>query len=187
MGTAKLRLIDSDIISNLLRTLPKSSIEFKMLEMNNLRIITTNLVVKEVELLLAKISNNEFRGQNLTEDVIKNTIELWKQFKSIIDIRPSVIDPSQLKNVGERSLVNLLKKGTRNSKIVSNNREDVLKALNDADFDRNYLETPFEFYEEVGKFWFSGRSDTIKFMIIANHDFRILNKEYCGSILRYVH
>lgn len=186
MGAVKVRLVDADIISNLLKTLPRSSLNYGITRVNSLRIVTTNHVENEVKILIQKLSNGSSRSISLTQNEIKEVLLLWKEFRAIIDVKYSIVDPSVLKNIGERSLVNMVKKEIPNSKIVSNNRGDVLRYLEDEDLDGNILETPFEFYEEVGRYWFTRRSDTIKFMILSNHDYKVVNKEYCGSILRYV-
>ena len=187
MGTIKTRLIDTDIISNILKTLPKGTIKYEINELENFRIVTSNVVEKEVQILLRKIENGDACGLRDKNDLTEETVSLWKQFKSVIEIKESIVDPSQLKNVGERSLVNLLKRTDSKSRIVSNNRDHVLKILKEEGVNGNFLQTPFEFYEELGREWFRSRSETILFMIFANHDFRIVDKEYSGNILRYVH
>ncbi|MEM3191423.1 MAG: hypothetical protein QXO75_04260 [Nitrososphaerota archaeon] len=180
MGAIKVRLVDSDLISNILKTLPRSSIAYEVTKVDNFKIVTTNVVENEVEVFLRKLNIGLSKDGRII-------LDLWKNIKSILDVRESVVDPSNLKGIGERSLVYLLKKEASNSKIVSNNRRDVLKILKEEKMDGKLLETPFEFYEEVGKFWFKTKSDIIKFMILANHDFQVRNKRYCGNILRSIY
>lgn len=187
MATTRQRLVDTDVLSNLLKTLPKSAIEYNIRHVENMRILTSNLVVKEVDIFLRKIQNSDPKSYNQSTSDIDTISSLWKDLKRIIVIEESEVSPSYLRNIGERSLINLLAKFYKNSKIVSNNRDDIHKFLREARLDESFLETPFEFYEEIGESWFTKKSDGIRFMILANHDFRIISKEYCGSILRYVY
>lgn len=51
---------------------------------------------------------------------------------------------------------------------------------------KKYYQPPFEFYEEMEKFWFIDYKDMIRFIILSNHDFRVIQKKNLGNILTRV-
>ena len=120
-------------------------------------------------------------------DELDEIYRLWINIKSKLIIKKGRSDPTRLKDRGEQSLVYLSQEYKNNLKIVSNNKKDVINFLTINKLSISLYETPFEFYEEMHKSWFKDYKDLIKFMILANNDFRIYDKNSLGkNILKRV-
>ncbi|WMT53775.1 hypothetical protein [Ferroplasma acidiphilum] len=180
--TNKIRLLDSDVISNILKTVSESGIKFNFINNHHIKFITTSLVVKEVEIYLREL---EYYEKN--DEIISYNKALWKSIKDISQIK-EIKTPSTLKNMGERSLIETIPElKTTNYKVVSNNKKDVMHFFKANKINEEKYEYPFEFYEEMNQYWFDNNyKEMIKFMIISNRDFKILKKSNLGNILKTV-
>ncbi|MGP6207823.1 hypothetical protein ACNF42_07355 [Cuniculiplasma sp. SKW3] len=185
MARSKIRLLDTNVISNIIRTLPRSSISYSIKAPKGLSIIITDYVEKEFKSFLNKIQQ---KNNNViySDSVIDDMLDLWRDLIDILDIRKANLEPSSGKNLGERSLISIIQEFKGDVKIVSNDRDDIFKILKQEKIQKDKLGTPFEFYEEIGKYWFRGNKDLIKYLILANHDFRIVDTSKCGNILRKI-
>jgi hypothetical protein len=117
----KIRLLGSDVISNILKTASKSDIKFNFSKSQHVKFITTNLVVREVEIYIKNLEHN-----NENDEIISYNKNLWKSIQAFTEIK-KIKAPSIFKNMGERSLVETISKlKTVDYKVVSNNKKDVM-------------------------------------------------------------
>jgi len=180
MKQNKIRLLDSDVISNILKTASTSEIQFNFNNNPHIKFIITNIIIKEVEVYIKKLEENE-----KNDDIISHSKNIWKSIKNSSKIK-KIETPSIFKNMGERSLVETIPKlKTDHYKLVSNNRKDVMNFFKINNIIKDKYEYPFEFYEEMCSYWFDNNyKEMIKFMIISNRDFKILKKSNLGNILK---
>ena len=189
MGTIKIRLIDTDVILNLILMQKRSNIHLGLGSPNEtFNIITTDIVCQEVQSGINRAKKTkEYKNISINEDEIKRLERIWIEIKELIIIKSGMADPIRLRDRGEQSLVNLSLEYKNGVKIVSNNKKDVYKFLREHGISTKIHETPFEFYEEMFKLWFKDYKDVIKFMIIANNDFRVFDKNHLGmNILKRI-
>ncbi len=178
MGTIKTRWIDTNVITNIIKTLPKSNIHIHMKSNDHIRLIITDAVEMEVNIFIKNINNNI--DCKFTDQINK----LWSEMKKIITCEHIQMPIDKARGLGENSIVQgFIKDRIDNKKIVSNDM-DVLKLMKKNKIDKKFFQTPFVFYEECLNGWFDNNTDMIKFLILANHDFRIYDVKYIGNILR---
>lgn len=189
MANPKLRLLDSDVISNLLMMKVRSDVSISISnDSSNFDLLTTQVVIREVQTGINKIDKtNKINGNAISDNEISKIKRTWNEIKNIFTIRKVKEDPSTLKNSGERSLVDILSTIKKeNCRIVSNNGKDVFRFLERENLPKKYYQYPFEFFEEMGKSWFKNYKDMIRFIILSNHDFRVIKKGNLGNILTRV-
>ena len=185
----KVRLIDTDVLSNILLMKHKGNIDLNIGEAaEHFQLITTDIVCLEIKSGLNKMKQTKtYNKVNVNDNEIDKINRLWDSVKSQLIIKKGKSDPLKLKDREEQSLVNLSKEYKNNIKIVSNNKKDVIKFLRINNSSTSIYETPFEFYEELYRSWFKNYKDLIKFMILANNDFRVYDKNSLGkNILKRV-
>jgi len=178
--------LDSDVISNLLMMKVRSDINVNLINpREKFHLLTTQFVIEEVQTIVNKIEKTkEVNGNAVSDADIAKIKMTWKDIQDILIIKEIKDDrPLLLKNRGERSIVNAVNQYKKDCRIVSNNKADVKKYLKEKDLPENIYQSPFEFFEEMEKFWFDNYKDVVRFMILSNHDFRILSKENLGNIL----
>lgn len=181
MAANKIRLIDSDVISNILKTASRSDIDVNIINTNvNLKLITTSLVMQEVNAYIRK-----FKDEEKNNETVLYHKKIWRSIHGTFEIKQIKTDPSTLKNLGERSLIETIPKlNTDKYAIVSNNKKDIMQLFKKNNITANHYKTPFEFYEEMEKYWFKNNyKELIKFMILSNRDFKIIKKMNLGNIL----
>jgi predicted nucleic acid-binding protein len=186
MANPKLRLLDSDVISNLLMMKVRSDVSICISnDSSNFDLLTTQVVIREVQIGVNKIDKTRnINGNAISDTEISEIKRTWNEIKNIFTIRKVKEDPSTLKNSGERSLVDILSTIKKeNCRIVSNNGKDVFRFLKGKSLPREYHQYPFEFFEEMVKSWFEDYKDMIRFIILSNHDFKVIKKENLGNIL----
>lgn len=188
MANPNIRLLDSDVISNLLVMAVRSDISINLAKPSeNFQLLTTQVVIQEVQTGIHKIEQTKtLNGNAISDSNISEIKRIWVNIKNLFSIKVVKEDPSTFKNRGEQSLVDAIPIRKENCRIVSNNAADVLKFFKDKGFTRKYYQAPFEFYEEMEKFWFSDYKDMIRFIILSNHDFRVVRKKNLGNILTRV-
>ena len=189
MATTKVRLIDTDVLSNMLLMGHKGNIDLNISQSTGyFQLITTDIVCSEIQSGLNKAKNKKIYHNVMVDgDELDEIYRLWINIKSKLIIKKGRSDPTRLKDRGEQSLVYLSQEYKNNLKIVSNNKKDVINFLTINKLSISLYETPFEFYEEMHKSWFKDYKDLIKFMILANNDFRIYDKNSLGkNILKQV-
>ncbi|WP_287961434.1 hypothetical protein [Acidiplasma sp.] len=165
MAQLKKRLIDTNVVVNIMRMGNIAAINsINKPQYKNFQILTSVAVCEEIQAGI----NNKNKGGG-----IQNMNREWADIKKNIIIKRTYIDPMILRDRGERSLVYLGKKLKGDFKIVSSNRGDVLKFLDQEGIDNKHYESPFEFFEEMEKLWFDNYKNMVKYMIIANNYFRI--------------
>ncbi len=184
MATHKIRLLDSDVISNMIQVLARSGITARIDVDDGIALWTSQYVVREVTTGIKKAKKDKMLMGSKIKGSDAIAIEsAWKAVKKILTIRESSIDnPWILKGLGEKSLISLISSRADHCKIVSNNFDDVAKLLADKALPTTLIETPFEFYEESCYNWFNNQGDLIKFMILSNSDFRIIHVHKLGNI-----
>ncbi len=185
MANLNIRLIDSDVISNLLVMAVRSDVFISLAKpSSNFQLLTTQVVIQEVQTGINKIDQTKkINGNSITDSVIIEIKRKWTDLKGLFNIKEVKEDPSTFRNRGEQSLVDAIPSGKENFRIVSNNADDIRKFLKVRDIPMNYYQAPFEFYEEMWKFWFNDYKDMIRFIILSNHDFRVIRKNELGNIL----
>jgi len=131
MGTIKIRLIDTDVISNLILMQKRSNIHLGLGSPNEtFNIITTDIVCQEVQSGINRAKKTkEYKNSSINEDEIKLLERIWIEIKELIIIKSGMADPIKLRDRGEQSLVNLSLEYKNGVKIVSNNKKDVYKFL----------------------------------------------------------
>lgn len=185
MANLNIRLIDSDVISNLLVMAVRSDVFISLAKpSSNFQLLTTQVVIQEVQTGINKIDQTKkINGNSITDSVIIEIKRKWTDLKGLFNIKEVKEDPSTFRNRGEQSLVDAIPSGKENFRIVSNNADDIRKFFKVEDIPMNYYQAPFEFYEEMWKFWFNDYKDMIRFIILSNHDFRVIRKNELGNIL----
>lgn len=188
MANPNIRLLDSDVISNLLVMAVRSDVSIRLVKPSeNFQLLTTQVVIQEVQTGINKIDKTKkINGNNINDSLISEIRRTWIDIRNLFTIKEIKQDPSTFKNLGEQSLVNAIPTKKENCRIVSNNAADILKFFRNKGFTRNYYQAPFEFYEEMEKYWFKDYKDMIRFIILSNHDFRVINKKNLGNILTRV-
>ena len=188
MANPNIRLLDSDVISNLLVMAVRSDISINLTKPSeNFQLLTTQVVIQEVQTGIHKIEQTmKLNGNAISDSNISEIKRTWVNIRNLFNIKEVKEDPSTFKNRGEQSLVDAIPIRKENCRIVSNNAADVLKLFKVKGFTRKYCQAPFEFYEEMEKFWFSDYKDMIRFIILSNHDFRVVRKKNLGNILTRV-
>jgi hypothetical protein len=188
MANPNIRLLDSDVISNLLVMAVRSDVSINLVQPPKyFQLLTTQVVIQEVQTGINKIDRTKkINGNNINDSLISEIKRTWVNIKNLFNIKEIKEDPSTFKNRGEQSLIDAIPTKKENCKIVSNNATDVLKFFKDKGFTRKYYLAPFEFYEEMEKYWFKDYKDMIRFIILSNHDFRVIRKKNLGNILTKV-
>ena len=188
MANPNIRLIDSDVISNLLVMTVRSDVSISLIKPPEyFQLLTTQVVIQEVQTGINKIDQTKkINGNNISDSLIGEIKRTWVDIRNLFNIKESKEDPSTFKNRGEQSLINAMPAKKENCRIVSNNAADILKFFKDKGFTRKYYQAPFEFYEEMEKYWFKDYKDMIRFIILSNHDFRVIHKKNLGNILTRV-
>lgn len=187
MANPNIRLLDSDVISNLLIMKVRSDIPINLVKPSTkFHLLTTQVVIQEVQTGINKIDQTKkINGNTIGDNAIDEIKRTWTDIKNLFTIKYVKEDPSTFRNRGEQSLVDAspVRKGFR---IVSNNAADVIKFLRVKDLPKKNYQAPFEFFEEMEKFWFDDYRDLIRFIILSNHDFRVIKKKNLGNILTRV-
>ena len=185
MANFNIRLIDSDVISNLLVMAVRSDVFISLAKpSSNFQLLTTQVVIQEVQTGINKIDQTKkINGNSITDSVIIEIKRKWTDLKGLFNIKEVKEDPSTFRNRGEQSLVDAIPSGKGNFRIVSNNADDIRKFFKVKHIQMKYYQAPFEFYEEMCKFWFKDYKDMIRFIILSNHDFRVIRKNELGNIL----
>lgn len=188
MANPNIRLLDSDVISNLLVMAVRSDVSINLVQPPKyFQLLTTQVVIQEVQTGINKIDRTKkINGNNINDSLISEIKRTWVNIKNLFNIKEIKEDPSTFKNRGEQSLIDAIPTKKENCKIVSNNATDVLKFFKDKGFTRKYYLAPFEFYEEMERYWFKDYKDMIRFIILSNHDFRVIRKKNLGNILTKV-
>jgi|GEM_PF-5434118 len=186
MANTHSRFLDSDVISNLLIMKVRSDINVNLIDPpEKFHLMTTQVIIREVQAIVNKTEQTkEMNGNALSDADVSKIKRTWKDIRKILTIKEIKDDrPLSLKNMGERSLVNAVIQYRMDCKIVSNNKADVIKYLKEKSLPEDIYQFPFEFFEEMEKFWFDNYKDVICFIILSNHDFRISSKKNLGNIL----
>ena len=189
MPKNKVRLIDTDVISNIILMHAKSDIFPNVNSSNsNISLWTTRTVEKEINNRFKRAKDrNQFGQLKVRSEEIQIMERSWKNIKGIFQLKTSVQDPSELRNAGEKSLVSILPLDRNDVKIVSNNRKDVLNYLKaKVPNPQHYYISPFEFYEQMYKDWFKNYQTLVRFLILSNHDFKVIENTGLGDILKKV-
>lgn len=188
MANPNIRLLDSDVISNLLVMKVRSDILINLVKPStNYHLMTTQVVIQEVQTGINKIDQTRrINGNTVSDPVIEEIKRTWVETKKLFTVREVKEDPSTFRNRGEQSLVCAIPARKLNIRIVSNNAADVLKFIRDKGLSKKNYQAPFEFFEEMEKFWFNDYKDMIRFIILSNHDFRVIKKRNLGNILTRV-
>lgn len=188
MANPNIRLLDSDVISNLLVMKVRSDIPINLVKPStNYHLMTTQVVIQEVQTGINKIDQTRrINGNTVSDPVIEEIKRTWVETKKLFTVREVKEDPSTFRNRGEQSLVYTIPARKLNIRIVSNNAADVLKFIRDKGLSKKNYQAPFEFFEEMEKFWFNNYKDMIRFIILSNHDFRVIKKRNLGNILTRV-
>ena len=138
-------------------------------------------------------AQSRFNSQEITD-----AMAIGKKILDSIELIDSGTQVTTMKNIGEKSLVDLYLDNYRAknklTKIVSNNRVDITDFLRikcdtraDAASMMRYCFQPIlEFYYYAGKRVFGcSQNELAKFMIIANYDLQVKHKELLGNIMTY--
>ncbi|MHB1470501.1 MAG: hypothetical protein ACYCSA_04845 [Thermoplasmataceae archaeon] len=188
MANPNIRLVDSDVISNLLIMSVRSDVSVSFMKPSyNFQLVTTQVVIQEVQTWINKIQQtNKIKDNAVNDNTVNEIKRSWVNIKGLFSVKEVKEDPSTFKNRGEHSLVDALPVKKENCKVVSNNEGDVIKFFKSRKLTKKYYQPPFEFYEEMEKFWFIDYKDMIRFIILSNHDFRVIQKKNLGNILTRV-
>ncbi len=150
----------------------KELIDIPKEDIKGISLITTNVVKQEIE---AGLRNNKKGG-------IYGLEQYWKILERNFQFVKIELDPAVPKDRGERSLIQYGGKNLKkNFSLISANKEDILKYIRKENVKNIEYETPFEFFEEMEKLWFKNYKDTIKFMIVINSYFSVVNSNNLGN------
>ncbi len=160
MANPNIRLIDSDVISNLLVMMVRSDVSISLIKPPEyFQLLTTQVVIQEVQTGINKIDQTKkINGNNISDSLIREIKRTWVDIRNLFNIKESKEDPSTFKNRGEQSLINALPAKKENCRIVSNNAADILKFFKDNALRENIIRLHLNFMKK----WKNTGSKTTK-------------------------